>query len=65
VRTDAQGRFELATGGAISLGLSHARLDAWPVAIPPRGEITIRLPEPARVDIELDIDGADRESVIF
>ena len=65
VHTDAEGRFELPTGGAFSLGVSHARFDAWPVAIPPSGEITIRLPEPARVEVNLDIDGAEKEGVIF
>ena len=65
VRTDADGRFELPTGEAKSLAVSHADFDAWPAAIPAEGEMTIRLPEPARVDIELAIDGADKESVIF
>ena len=64
-RTDADGRFELPTGEAKSLAVSHANFDAWPAAIPAEGEVTIRLPEPARVDIELAIDGADKESVIF
>jgi hypothetical protein len=65
VRTDEQGRFELPAGEATSLAVSHAGFDAWPAAIPPSGELTIQLPEPARVEIEIDIDGADRESVIF
>ena len=65
VRTDADGRFELLAGEAKSLAVSHANFDAWPAAIPAEGEVTIRLPEPARVDIELAIDGADKESVIF
>ena len=60
-----EGRFELPTGEAKSLAVSHAKFDAWPAAIPASGEVTIRLPEPARVEIELDIDGADKESVIF
>ena len=65
VRTDADGRFEVPIGEAKSLAVSHASFDAWPAAIPAEGEVTIRLPEPARVDIELAIDGADKESVIF
>jgi hypothetical protein len=65
VRTDEQGRFELPTGEAKSLAVSYAQFDAWPAAIPTSGDITIRLPEPARVDIELAVDGADKESVIF
>ncbi|MBI3863122.1 MAG: hypothetical protein HY290_14625 [Planctomycetia bacterium] len=65
VRTDELGRFEIPTGGNTTLGVSHARFDAWPAAVPARGEVIIRLPEPARVDIELDIDGAGKETVIF
>jgi hypothetical protein len=65
VRTDEQGRFELPTGEAKSLAVSHAHFDAWPAAIPPSGEVRIQLPEPARVEIELDIEGADEKSVIF
>ncbi len=64
-RTDEQGRFELPTGDAKSLAISHVTFDAWPAAIPASGEVTIRLPTPARVDLELAIDGADKESVIF
>jgi beta-lactamase regulating signal transducer with metallopeptidase domain len=65
VLTDEQGRFELPTDDAISLAVSHAQFDAWPAAIPADGEITMRLPEPARVEINLDIAGANEESVIF
>jgi hypothetical protein len=65
VRTDAEGRFELPIGDAKSLAVSHATFDAWPAAIPASGEVTIRLPTPARVDLELAIEGADKESVIF
>jgi len=64
-RTDELGRFELATGGATALAVSHAQLDVWPVEVPASGEITIRLPEPARVEVELDIEGAGKECVIF
>jgi hypothetical protein len=64
-RTDEQGRFELPTGEAKFLAVSHEQFDAWPAAIPAEGVVTIRLPEPARVEIELDVDGADQESVIF
>jgi beta-lactamase regulating signal transducer with metallopeptidase domain len=65
VRTDEQGRFELPTGEGKTLAVSHAKFDAWPAAIPESGDITVRLPEPARVEINLDIDGAGEESVIF
>lgn len=65
VRTDKQGRFELPVGEAKSLAVSHAQFDAWPAAIPPGGEVTIQLPKPARVEIELDIEGADQKSVTF
>jgi hypothetical protein len=64
VTTDAEGRFEIPAGEAKSLAVSHTAFDAWPAAIPTT-ELTIRLPEPARVEVELDIEGADKESVIF
>ena len=64
-RTDEEGRFRLPAGEAKSVAVTHAKFDAWPAAIPDEGELTIRLPEPARVDVELDIDGADKESTIF
>lgn len=64
-RTGADGRFELPSGGAKTLAVTHSSFDAWPAEIPASGEVTIRLPEPARVDLELDIDGADKESTIF
>ena len=63
--TDADGRFELPVGEAEMLAVSHATLEAWSAEIPAEGNATIRLPEPARVDIELDIEGADEESEIF
>lgn len=63
--TDERGRFELPLGGAKALAVTHATLDAWCVPVPDGGEVTIKLPEPARVDVDLDIDGADKESVIF
>jgi hypothetical protein len=52
-------------GEAKFLGVTHATFDAWPTAIPEQGDVTIRLPEPAKVEIALDIEGADKESVIF
>jgi hypothetical protein len=63
--TDEQGRFELATGESKALAISHAQFDAWPAQIPDSGDVTVRLPKPARVEINLDIEGADKESVIF
>jgi len=65
VLTDEQGRFELATGGATTLAVSHAKFDAWTAPIPPSGGMTIRLPEPARVEVELEINGAGQASTIF
>jgi hypothetical protein len=64
-RTDAAGRFELPVGEAKSVAVSDPSFDAWPAAIPATGDLTIRLPEPARVEIDLDIEGADKDSVIF
>jgi hypothetical protein len=65
VRTDERGRFELPTGEAKSLAVSHAQFDAWPAAIANRDGVTVRLPKPARVEIDVDIEGADKESVIL
>lgn len=65
VMTDEQGRFELPTAGARVLGVSHPSFDAWPTAIPASGEVTIRLPKPARVEIKLDIDGAGTACSIY
>jgi hypothetical protein len=65
VLTDEKGRFEIATNGATNLAVSHARFDAWSAPIPPSGGMTIRLPEPARVEVELNISGAGQESSIF
>jgi hypothetical protein len=65
VLTDEKGSFEMATGGATKLAVSHARFDAWSAPIPPSGGMTIRLPEPARVEVELNINGAGNESAIF
>lgn len=64
-RTDTAGRFELPTGEAKSLAVSHAAFDAWPAAIPDEGEVTIQLPKPASIVVDLDIDGANKESEIF
>ncbi len=65
VKTDDQGRFEIPAGEAKFLAVSHVAFDAWPAEIPASGDLTIRLPEPARVDIELNIDGANQESSVF
>ena len=65
VRTDEKGRFEISVGEAKSLAVSHTTIDAWPAAIPASGDLTIRLPKPAQVEVELAIDGAEKESTIF
>jgi hypothetical protein len=66
VWTDEQGRFELPAGGAESVVISHAQLfDVWPATIPASGDVTIQLPEPARFEINLDIDGAAKESSFY
>jgi hypothetical protein len=64
-RTGADGRFELLVGEAKSLAAMHSTLDVWTAEIPANGEVTIRLPAPARVDVELAIDGADASSEMF
>jgi hypothetical protein len=65
VVTDNAGRFELPAGEAKVVAVSHASFDAWPAAIPAEGEVKVVLPQPARVDLELNIDGADKESKVF
>jgi hypothetical protein len=65
VQTDAAGRFEIAIGEAQSLAVSHATLDAWPAMIPEDRDVTIRLPQPARVVVTLAIEGAGDEGVVF
>jgi beta-lactamase regulating signal transducer with metallopeptidase domain len=64
-KTNDAGEFEVAAGGAERIAVTSATLSVWPAKIPEEGDLTIRLPEPARVDVELDIDGALGESKIF
>ena len=64
-QTDANGRFRVPLGDATSICVSHAAFDVWPVNVPAEGELTIRLPKPARIDIELDIEGAAKNSKVF
>lgn len=65
VHTDDAGRFELPAGEATSVGVSHVSFDAWPAEIPAEGDLLIKLPQPARVDVELDIEGAAKDSAVF
>jgi hypothetical protein len=65
VLTDDAGRFEIAAGEAKKLAVSGSAIDAWPADIAADGDTTIRLPEPAKVEIQLDIEGADKESEAF
>ncbi|MBC7820334.1 MAG: hypothetical protein IAG10_25910, partial [Planctomycetaceae bacterium] len=57
--------FDLPAGEAKKLAVSGRAIDAWPTDIAAEGDTTIRLPEPAKVEIELDIEGADKDSNIF
>jgi beta-lactamase regulating signal transducer with metallopeptidase domain len=65
VLTDEAGRFELPAGEAKLLAVSYLGLDAWPAAIPAEGQIVVRLPQSARVDVEYNIVGADKEAMVF
>jgi beta-lactamase regulating signal transducer with metallopeptidase domain len=65
VFTDSAGRFELPAGEAKTLAVSYQGFDAWPAEIPADGPVKVALPEPARVEIALDIDGAEKESQVF
>jgi hypothetical protein len=63
--TDDNGRFELPAGEAKKLAVSGSAIDAWPADIAAEGDTIIRLPQPAKVEIQLDIEGADKESNVF
>jgi hypothetical protein len=63
--TDDAGRFELPAGEAKVVAVSHTSFDAWPTAIAAEGETKVMLPKSARVDVELNIDGAEKESKVF
>jgi hypothetical protein len=55
----------LPAGEAKVVAISHTSFDAWPTAIPDEGPVKIVLPAPARVEVELAIDGAEKESKVF
>jgi hypothetical protein len=65
VLTDDAGKFELPAGEAKRVAVSHSSLDAWPATIPAEGPVKITLPEPARVEVTMDIDGADKDARVF
>jgi beta-lactamase regulating signal transducer with metallopeptidase domain len=65
VLSDDQGRFELAAGEAKRVAASGSVFDVWPADIAAEGDTIVKLPEPARVEILLDIDGAAKESEAF
>jgi len=65
VLTDAAGKFEIAAGEAKSLAVSCETFDVWPTEIAAEGETTIKLPQPARVEVELNIEGAGDDGVFF
>jgi beta-lactamase regulating signal transducer with metallopeptidase domain len=65
VLTDDAGRFEIAAGEAKKLAVSGVAIDAWPADIAAEGDTIVKLPEPAKVEIQLDIDGAEKESQVF
>ena len=65
VLTDDAGRFEIAAGEAKKLAVSGSAIDTWPSEIAAEGDTIIRLPEPAKVEIQLDIEGAEKESQVF
>jgi len=65
VTTDDAGKFELPAGEAKRVAVSHSSLDAWPAAIPAEGPVKITLPEPARVEVTMDIEGADKDARVF
>ena len=63
--TDEAGRFELPAGAAKALAVSYPGFDAWPAPIPAEAQVVVRLPKPARVDVEFNIEGAPREGTLF
>lgn len=67
VTTGDTGKFEISSGGVDRLAVSSADLDAWPSLIPEDVEngMVIRLPEPASITIEYDIEGGDEKGDLF
>ncbi len=66
VLTDAKGRFELPVGEASKLAVSSSQLDAWPAPLPKdNAEALIRLPEPTRLQVEIQIEGSEKGDQFF
>jgi len=66
VFTNDRGQFEMYTGSAAKVAVSHPDFDAWVAATPAGGKpLEIRLPQPAKAVFTLNIPGADKDSAIF
>lgn len=64
--TDAKGRFELPSGSGKSLAVSTDRVDSWEAPLPKEGEeALIKLPEPGRLTIHYQIEGAGKTDVFL
>ena len=67
VTTGDTGKFEISTGGVDRLAVSNETIDAWPARIPGGAdkEMIIRLPEPASLTVEYEIEGGSESGEIF
>lgn len=64
--TSDDGRFEMTVGEATRLAVSSPNIDAWPGDLPEgMKETVIKLPEPGRVIVDFDIEGAGEKQDIF
>ena len=64
--TGDDGRFELTVGEATRLAVSSPSIDAWPGELPEgMKETRIKLPQPARLVVNFDIEGAGEKQDIF
>lgn len=64
--TDASGRFEMTVGEAKRLAVSSPKIDAWPGELGEgMKETVIKLPDPGRVIVNFDIEGAGETGKVF
>jgi hypothetical protein len=65
-KTATDGNAAPAAGKKPGLVVSTPALDAWPAPLPEgEAEAVIRLPSPARVEIDYDIEGGEDEASVF
>ncbi len=67
VVTDKQGRFELPAGDVKNVVVTCRSFNAWPATVPENAEeeLVIRLPEPARITVTVQVEGSEKKDEIF